>query len=98
MCTNPWAGYHAHNPDSQISHTRNNDYLTGMIGPIVGVEPPFTVQTIIRTVHKGRKRRTTIKITPGPDVRKSCMFMFLKMAREKYVFDKRMGTNYFAYI
>ena len=39
--------------------------LTGMIGPIVGVEPPFTVQTIIRTVHKGRKRRTTIKMMIG---------------------------------
>ena len=37
-------------------------------------------------------------ITPGPDARKSCMFMCLKMAREKYVFDKRLGTNYFAYI
>ena len=38
------------------------------------------------------------KITPGPDAQKSCMFMCLKMAREKYVFDKGLGTNYFAYI
>ena len=27
MCNDPWAGYHAHNPDSQIGHTRNNDSL-----------------------------------------------------------------------
>ena len=29
--------------------------LTSMIGPIVSVEPPLTVHTIIRTVHEGRK-------------------------------------------
>ena len=33
--------------------------LTGVIIPIVGVEPPFTVHAIIRTVHVGSKRRTT---------------------------------------
>ena len=27
MYNNPWAGYHVHNPDSQIGHTRNNDSL-----------------------------------------------------------------------
>ena len=39
--------------------------MTGMIGPIVGVEPPFAVQTIIRTVEEGRKRRTAIKMMIG---------------------------------
>ena len=39
--------------------------LTGMIGLIVGVEPPFTVQTIIRTVEESRKRRTAIKMMIG---------------------------------
>ena len=39
--------------------------LTAMIGLIVGVEPPFTVQTIIRTVYEGRKRRTTIRMIIG---------------------------------
>ena len=36
---------------------RTTSPLTDMIGPIVGVEPPFTVHAIIRTIHKGRKRR-----------------------------------------
>ena len=39
--------------------------LTGMIGPIVCVEPPFTVHVIIRTVHKGRKGRAAIKMIIG---------------------------------
>ena len=39
--------------------------LTGMIGPIVGVEPPFTVHAIIRTVDKGRKGRAAIKMIIG---------------------------------
>ena len=39
--------------------------LTGMIGPIVGVEPPFTVHAIIRTVHKGRKGRAAIRMIIG---------------------------------
>ena len=39
--------------------------LTGMIGPIVGVQPPFTVHAIIRTVDEGRKRRAGIKMIIG---------------------------------
>ena len=39
--------------------------LTGMIGSVVGVEPPFTVQAIIGTVHKSRKGRATIKMIIG---------------------------------
>ena len=39
--------------------------LTSMIGPIVGFEPPFTVHAIIRTVDKGRKGRTAIKMIIG---------------------------------
>ena len=39
--------------------------LTSVMGPIVGVEPPFTVHTIIRTVDKGRKRRAAIKMIIG---------------------------------
>ena len=39
--------------------------LTDMIGPIVGVEPPFTVQTIIRTIDQRGKRRTAIKMMIG---------------------------------
>ena len=39
--------------------------LAGMIGAIVGVEPPFTLQTIIRTVYKGRKRGATMKMMTG---------------------------------
>ena len=39
--------------------------LTGMIIAIIGVEPPFTVHAIIRTVHIGSKRRTTIKMMIG---------------------------------
>ena len=44
---------------------RTTTPLTRMIGPIVGVEPPFTVQTIIRKVHKGRKGRAAIKMMIG---------------------------------
>ena len=39
--------------------------LTSVMGPIVGVEPPFTVQAIIRAVDKGRKRRAAIKMIVG---------------------------------
>ena len=39
--------------------------LTGMIGPIVDVEPPFTVHAILRTVDKGRKGRAAIKMIIG---------------------------------
>ena len=39
--------------------------LTSMIGPILGVEPPFTVHAIIRTVDKGRKGREVIKMIIG---------------------------------
>ena len=39
--------------------------LTGLTGPIVGVEPPFTVQTIMRTVDEGRKGRAAIKMIVG---------------------------------
>ena len=48
------------------STTRRTTFpLTGMIGPIVGVQPPFTVQTIIRTVDEGRKGLTAIKMIIG---------------------------------
>ena len=36
--------------------------LTGMVFFIVGVETLFAVQTIIRSVHEGRKRGATIKM------------------------------------
>ena len=39
--------------------------LTSMIGPIVGVEPPFTVHTIIRTIDKRRKGCAAIKMIVG---------------------------------
>ena len=39
--------------------------LTSMIGSIVGVEPSFTVQAIIRTVDKGGKRRAAVKMVVG---------------------------------
>ena len=39
--------------------------LTGMIGSVVGVEPPFTVQAIIGAVHKSRKGRAAIKMIIG---------------------------------
>ena len=39
--------------------------LTSVMGPIVGVEPPFTVQAIIRAVDKGRKGRAAIKMIVG---------------------------------
>ena len=39
--------------------------LTSVIGPIVGVEPPFTVHTIIRTIDKRRKGRAAIKMIVG---------------------------------
>jgi len=39
--------------------------FTGVIGPIVGVEAPFTVHTIIRTVDKSGKGRAAIKMMIG---------------------------------
>ena len=39
--------------------------LTRVIGLVVGVEPSFTVQAIIRTIHKRRKRRAAIKMIVG---------------------------------
>ena len=39
--------------------------LTSMMGPVVGVEPPFTVHTIIRTIDKRRKGRAAIKMIVG---------------------------------
>ena len=39
--------------------------MTSVIGSIVGVEPSFTVQAIIRTVDKGGKRRAAIKMIVG---------------------------------
>ena len=39
--------------------------LTGVIGPIVGVEPPFTVHVIIRTVHERGKGRAAVKVMVG---------------------------------
>ena len=39
--------------------------LAGMVGAIIGVEPPFTVHTIIRTVHEGRKGGAAVKMIIG---------------------------------
>ena len=39
--------------------------LTSVIGSIISVEPPFTVQAIIRTVDKGGKGRAAIKMIVG---------------------------------
>ena len=39
--------------------------LTSVIGSVVGVEPSFTVQAIIRTVDKGGKRRAAVKMIIG---------------------------------
>ena len=39
--------------------------LTGVIGPIVGVEPPFTVHAIIRTIDERGKGRAAIKMMIG---------------------------------
>ena len=39
--------------------------LTSVIGPIVGVEPSFTVHTIIGAVDKRGKRRAAIKMIVG---------------------------------
>ena len=44
---------------------RTTSPLTGMIGPIVGVEPPFTVHAIIRTVHELKKGLAAIKMIIG---------------------------------
>ena len=39
--------------------------LTSVMGSVVGVEPPFTVQTIIGAVDKRRKGRAAIKMIIG---------------------------------
>ena len=39
--------------------------LAGMVGAIVGVETSLAIQTIIRTVHEGRKRGATVKMMIG---------------------------------
>ena len=39
--------------------------LTSMIGPIVGVEPSFTVQAIIGAIDKGGKGRAAVKMIIG---------------------------------
>ena len=39
--------------------------MTNMIDSIVGVEPSFTVHTIIRAVDKGGKGRAAIKMIVG---------------------------------
>ena len=39
--------------------------LTSVMGPIVVIEPPFTVQAIIGAVDKRRKGRTAIKMIIG---------------------------------
>ena len=39
--------------------------LTSVMGPIVGVEPPFTVHSIIGTVDKRGKGRAAIKMIIG---------------------------------
>ena len=45
--------------------------LTGMIGPIVGVEPPFTVHAIIRTIDERGKGSAAIKMIIGFEVNES---------------------------
>ena len=49
----------------KTSTRRATSPLTSMIGSIVGVEPPFTVQAIIRTIHKRGKGRAAIKMMIG---------------------------------
>ena len=44
---------------------RTTSPLTGVIFPIVGVEPPFTVLAIIPTVHERGKGRAAIKMIIG---------------------------------
>ena len=39
--------------------------LEGMVGAIIGVETPLALQTIIRTIHEGRKRGATVKMMIG---------------------------------
>ena len=39
--------------------------LTSVMGPIVGVEPSFTVQAIIGAIHKRRKGRAAVKMIIG---------------------------------
>ena len=49
----------------KTSTRRATPPLTGVIGPIIGVERPFTVQTIIGAVDKGGKRRAAIEMMVG---------------------------------
>ena len=51
----------------KASTCRAASSLTSVIGSVVGVEPPFAVQAIIRTVDKGRKGRAAIKMIIGFD-------------------------------
>ena len=54
------------------SATRRTTFpLTGMIGPIVGVEPPFTVHAIIRTIDERGKGSAAIKMIIGFEVNES---------------------------
>ena len=39
--------------------------LTSVMGPIVGIEPPFTVQAIIGAIDKRGKRRAAVKMIIG---------------------------------
>ena len=39
--------------------------MTSVIGPIIGVEPPFTVHAIIGAVDKRGKGRAAIKMIIG---------------------------------
>ena len=39
--------------------------LTSVISSIIGIEPPFTVQAIIRAIHKRRKGRAAVKMIIG---------------------------------
>ena len=52
-------------PTVKAATRRAASPLAGMIGAIIGVEPPFTVHTIIRTVHEGRKGGAAVKMIIG---------------------------------
>ena len=49
----------------KASTRRATSPLTSVISSVVGVEPSFTVQAIIRTVDKGGKRRAAVKMIIG---------------------------------
>ena len=49
----------------KTSTRRAASSLTSMIGSVVGVEPSFTVHTIIRAVDKGGKGRAAVKMIVG---------------------------------